>query len=365
MIRLQSRGRRSIGTALFAAVLTMTVCAQAADDDEVEIKSVTIKAIERGQRYLASRMHPNGYIASGDGRNVAVTSAAILAFMVNGNQPGEGRYGRQVSAALQFLLTQSQEKGLLADKRTGQPMYHHGLGTLAVAEFWGQTQDPACKKVLKDGINLLIRTQNNRGGWRYQPRNTRNDDDISVTVMQAMSLRAARNSGISVPIDTIKDAVNYIKECKTGNNNELKLPGFSYSPHGNATFSTTAAGCMSLMICGQYKTNDVKDGLDYLVQSRAAKKDLEKWYIYGHYYAAQAMYQAGGSYWRNWYQNGIDGDKGKIPGMAPELVEQQLTTGSNAGSFKVKQRTGPAVYDDAMSILILGIPYRYLPIYQR
>ncbi|MGH7143755.1 MAG: hypothetical protein ACREJ2_06400 [Planctomycetota bacterium] len=363
----RNRSGRRLTAALALTVIAWCAGARlaAADSGEVELRTPQLRAIERGQRYLVSRMNPNGYFGNGDGKSVAVSAAGILALMVTGNMPGEGHYGRQVGAAVRYLLSQSQERGLLAPLNTGQPMYHHGLGCLAVAEFWGQTMDPACKKVLKDGINLDIRTQNNRGGWRYQPRNTRNDDDISVTVMQAMALRAARNSGISVPVDTIKDAVNYIKECKTSTNNDLHLPGFSYTPGGNATFSTTAAGCMSLMICGEYKTDDVKDGLDYLNKSREAKDDQQRWYIYGHFYAAQAMYQAGGDYWRNWYQNGLGAAGSHVPGIAEELTSLQQVTGENAGSFNIKQRTGPAIYDDAMCVLILGIPYRYLPIYQR
>ena len=39
------------------------------------------------------------------------------------------------------------------------------------------------------------------------------DADISVTVLQVVALRAAKNSGIDVPQVTIDNAVRYVKSC--------------------------------------------------------------------------------------------------------------------------------------------------------
>jgi hypothetical protein len=58
------------------------------------------------------------------------------------------------------------------------------------------------------------------------------------------------------------------------------------------------------------------------------------------------MYQAGEGYFQDWY-----------PEIRNVLVAQQAKDGSWGG--------GRGEYSTPMAILILGVPYRYLPIYQR
>ena len=59
------------------------------------------------------------------------------------------------------------------------------------------------------------------------------------------------------------------------------------------------------------------------------------------------MYQFGDEEFMRWY-----------PPVAATLIARQTRTGQWEGEV------GP-VWDTAMSILILGVPYRFLPIYQR
>ena len=71
-------------------------------------------------------------------------------------------------------------------------MYCHGMATLALAKLWGMTGDEEVKQVLKKAVDLIVKTQNHEGGWRYEPSPT--GADISVTIMQVMALRGAKNS---------------------------------------------------------------------------------------------------------------------------------------------------------------------------
>ena len=57
-------------------------------------------------------------------------------------------------------------------------------------------------------------------------------------------------------------------------------------------------------------------------------------------------------YWKKWY-----------PNISRELIASQEKKGRNRGRFK--KDTGYGVWSTGMCTLILGIPYRYLPIYQR
>ena len=78
--------------------------------------------------------------------------------------------------------------------------------------------------------------------------------------------------------------------------------------------------------------------------------DLERnaHYHYGHYYAAQAMWIAGGEHWKDWF-----------PAIRNELVtSQRADVHWTAGQLGNE-------YATAMSLIILQIPNRYLPILQR
>ena len=84
--------------------------------------------------------------------------------------------------------------------------YGHGIMTLMLTEMLGMSPDEETDKKVRSmterAIKLIIRAQQvpkseaNLGGWRYEPASS--DSDISVSVWQLMSLRAAKNSGIDM-----------------------------------------------------------------------------------------------------------------------------------------------------------------------
>src|SRR5262249_14801557 len=139
--------------------------------------------------------------------NTAITSFAMLAFMSQGHLPGQGLYGPEVGKAARFLMASQRSDGYLIGVRGGN-MYCHAMATLALAELSGQTGDDEIKQVVKRATDLIIRSQNSQGGWRYEPAPT--GADISVTIMQVMALRAAKNAGHHVPDATLKKAIAYI-----------------------------------------------------------------------------------------------------------------------------------------------------------
>lgn len=70
-------------------------------------------------------------------------------------------------------------------------------------------------------------------------------------------------------------------------------------------------------------------------------------YFYGHYYAVQAMWTAGGKYWMEWF-----------PYIRDQLLETQLPNGSWADAVD-------SHYATAMACIILQVPNNYLPILQK
>ena len=360
-----SKGRALRLTSVLAATFafcilnfasTQRAFASAANLGEVELTREGKASINLALQYLSQRQRPDGSFSGNMGQSTGIVASGVLAWMCAGNLPGEGPYGKQVAKSIDYLLSSAQPSGLLYRGREEQHvMYHHGLASMCLAEAWGHTRDKRIHDKLKNAIELIIRTQNEKGGWRYMPKVS--DDDLSATVMQLLALRAAKDAGVAVPRETIERAVAYVESCRTPKDDQ-GLAGFAYQPHGGKKWSTTAAGLMSLMLAGNYKASSLKDGLDYLMMAREKKEDKE-WFVYGHYYGAQAMYQAGSQgekfrqYWVKWY-----------PDISTQIIKSQLASGGERGAYSVDKREY-GVWNSAMCVLILGIPYRYLPIYQR
>src|SRR5208337_3873735 len=157
-------------------------------------------AIQSGLAWLAKSQNADGSFGTGTYRgNIAVTSLAGLAFMSAGSSPGRGPHGSQIDKALAFVMENTSPSGFIAvaSSSTHGPMYSHGFGTLFLAEAYGMTHRPEIREKLQKAVRLIIDTQNNEGGWRYQP--VRRDADLSVTICQINALRAARNAGLYVP----------------------------------------------------------------------------------------------------------------------------------------------------------------------
>ena len=159
-----------------------------------------------------------------------------------------------------------------------------------------------------------------------------------------MALRAARNAGLFVPNETIDRAVDYVKRSQNADG------GFMYMIQGGeSALPRSAAGVVALYSAGIYKGPEIAKGLDYLNQFIPAEgvTHRESYYFYGHYYAVQAMWQAGGERWARWF-----------PAIRDELIGRQRDDGSWI-SPKGNE------YATAMSCVILQIPNNYLPIFQR
>ncbi|MHC5113107.1 MAG: prenyltransferase/squalene oxidase repeat-containing protein [Planctomycetota bacterium] len=302
-------------------------------------------AIGRGFKYLQSQQNTDGSFGRGRyGKHVGITALCALAFMADGNLPGRGKYGAEVQSALEFVLDHATDAGLLAAETSHGPMYGHGFATLFLGEIYGMNpQDKRVREALVKAVDIIIGTQNEEGGWRYNPLPY--DADISVTICQIMALRSARNAGIKVPKQTIVRAVQYVRECQNADG------GFRYMKQtGGSAWPRTAAGVASLFYAGIYEDDSIDKGLQYLLRNARPNRVAtgQAHYYYGHYYAVQAMYLAGGEYWSEWW-----------PAVREELTSKQASNGGWLDHY------AGGAYSTAMSLIVLQMPKRYLPIFQK
>jgi hypothetical protein len=302
----------------------------------------TEAAVKKALKYLADTQNADGsWGGAGYSSDVGIVGICSLAFMSAGHQPDRGPYGQVLRKAADYLVKYSNRTGLIYNPQAaaGPPMYGHGFATLAMAELYGMTRRNDLRDKLESAVALILRTQNPEGGWRYQPRIA--DADISVVICQIMALRAAANAGIRVPKETTARAIDYVKRC--ANNAD---GGFSYMASNRGSGQArTGAGVLSLIVMGERNSDECKRGLEYLMTRPPGNRDGHVFYAL--YYCTQAMYQAGGKYWKYWY---------------PKAAEYLLTNQRPDGSWY----DGPGQsYATGMGVLALQVPASLLPIYQK
>lgn len=310
------------------------------------------QAIDQGLAYLARCQNRDGAFGTNQYQgNVAITSLAALAMMSGGHQPGRGTYSKVVSQALKYVLGQERDRsGFLHNQHATPhgPMYGHGFGTLFLAEVYGMVHERELREKLRGAleraVQCILRSQNGEGGWRYMPEPK--DADISVTICQIMALRAARNVGFAVPKSSVDKCIAYVKRCQEHDG------GFRYMAQGGgAAFARTAAGVVALYSAGVYDGPAVEKGLRYLLNCKPGLHfpRHEMHYFYGHYYAVQAMWTAGGDYWSQWY-----------PAIRDDLVNHPRLRHDGSWLDQICSH-----YGTAMACIILQVPNNYLSILQK
>jgi squalene cyclase len=341
----------ALAAALALGPLSTVLFAQGADPEKSAVELITPEAdeaVQNGLRWLAGRQHDDGSFGSDAYHgNVAVTALSGMAMMAGGSTPDRGPYGSHVTRAVDYLLARTQESGFVTDSDSAShgPMYGHGFATLFLAECYGMSLRPELREKLTKSVNLIVNTQNKDGGWRYYPQ--RDDADISVTICQVMALRAARNAGLFVPNETIDRCTEYVKKSQNADG------GFRYMLHEGreSAFPRSAAGVVALYSAGIYEGPEIGKGLEYLMQflpSDEIARREPNYFYYGHYYAVQATWQAGGDYWARWY-----------PAIREELLSRRRPDGSWTSLTICPE------YATAMSLLVLQLPENLLPIFQR
>ena len=315
---------------------------------EVEVPELTEqaeKAIERGLNFLIANQNKDGsWSGKYGGREIAGTSLGLMAFMVEGHFPGFGRYGESLDRAKKYLLKRSKDSPTGA---MGVTMYEVGLFTIAMSELWGMTSDPKDNKeiqvALERVVNIILRSQSPLGGWRYAARPDAGQD-TSVTAMVFVSLASAREAGVLVPVETIERLTGYLRDQVYSE----QRGGFGYQGKGY-TIACTAGGTYAAQLAGNRDTEWVQAALNTLENDPKvfSRKDNGVFY-YSHYYAMQAMVQAGEERYARWY---------------PRIRDALITLQQPNGSWDEEGRESP--HKTPMAIIILGTPNRYIPVYQR
>ncbi len=362
---------------LFGVAANPTPTARAEGD--WEITPASEKALERGLRWLAVNQGSQGNWTSND---LGLVSMGVLAYLSAGHAPRrapsirrELNYSDSAWRALDYVLRNAKDSGLLnmADQRRG--MYNHGLATFVLGQAYGMTSDPQRRlsPALDKALKLITQTQCGDGGWDYVAKPQANGHDLSLVVMQAKALRSAVDCGLDVPPEVIQLAIQRVRQHYTpkgcsrdaDEKEQAKYPGqFTYNKGGgNASVAMAAAGVVCLQEFAQYDDWRIEKNMDFICAAIKEKCNTNSsatpFDAYTLYYVGQALYQVGGKRWQEHY-----------PLLRDCLVACQVNSPSdsaNDGKWAANGRVGGKpgdLYMTSASCFVLAMPNRYLPILQ-
>jgi hypothetical protein len=202
-------------------------------------------------------------------------------------------------------------------------------------------------------VDYCVRVQSPQGGWRYNPGD---DSDMSVTGWMVMALQSARMGGIEVPSPVFEKIEEFLESVQRGDDAGYDVGSrYSYQPRHGATLALSAEG----LLCRQYLGWPRDDprlaaGVDYLL---ANLPDWNKRNVYYWYYATQVLHHMEGKAWQTWNEE-----------MRQLLPDHQEKRGRERGSWDPRgDRWGDAggrLYVTCLSLCILEVYYRHLPLYR-
>ena len=302
---------------------------------------------------------------------IAATAMAMLAFQGAGHTHKDNtRYGRALKKAVNFLLKEQDRNGDFwnPESESQSHLYTHGQATIAICELYAMTRDSRLRAPAQLAVDYCVEAQDPvYGGWRYNPGRAE-DSDVSVTGWIVMGLQSARIGGLDVPPETLYAVEKFLDRAATkprgvsSSTRFLLGSRYSYRPGEQVPLpAMTAEG----LLCRQYLGWDRDDermveGLAFVTEPENQPSWFEDRNVYFWYYATQALHNVGGERWKAWNEV-----------MRDLLVDHQAKTGDNKGSwhpFKPDRdewaAAGGRLYVTCLSLYILEVYYRHLPIYQ-
>jgi hypothetical protein len=326
------------------------------------------RAVGAALSWIARHQAPNGKwsldfkhqckggVCSGTGSvraDTGATALALLPFLAAGEtHTSKGPYKQTVAKGIAWLVKQQRSDGDLSGG-CDQPMYSHGLATLALCEAYGMTRDEHIGTAARQAVAFIERAQNeSTGGWRYQPGDP---GDTSVFGWQIMALKSAQLAGLPVNSIVFDNAQKFLHSVAKGEHLGL----YSYQPYREVTHPMTAVG----MLCRQYLGVDPKDptmleGKEVLLQNLPENSLGRNTYYW--YYATLAMHNFADAEWDTWNRR-----------MRRALIETQVKEGCATGSWDPERPTldawgsaGGRLMTTSLSTLTLEVYYRYLPLFR-
>lgn len=294
--------------------------------------------------------------------DTGATSLALLAFLGAGYTHQEGKYKDVVGKGLKWLRKVQKPDGNLHDwEELGRQtaFYAHGQGTIVLCEAYALTHDEALLQPARKALQFIYDSQNEHGGWQYQPGAV---GDLSVTGWQVMAMQSARMAGIDVPEDVLARVGLFLNSVSSEQGSRYRYK--AADPTSALSPAMTAEGLLCRQYLGWPKDHPgLQNGVAWLLE----EQNLPRWTegrrnVYYWYYATQVMHHMEGAEWDRWNA-----------ALRDQIISNQVKSGKLGGSWHPSKplgddheygEAGGRLYVTCLSILTLEVYYRHLPLYR-
>jgi hypothetical protein len=293
--------------------------------------------------------------------DTGATSLALLCFLGAGYTHQEGKHQAVVRKGLDWLKKIQKTDGNLHDwQELGRQtaFYAHGQGTIALCEAYAMTRDSALQEPTRKALQFIYDSQNEHGGWQYQPGAV---GDLSVTGWQVMALQSARMAGFEVPEDVLARIRLFLNSVSS--NKGCRYRYKAADPESLFSPAMTAEGLLCRQYLGWKKDHPaLQEGVQWLLE----EPNLPRWTegrrnVYYWYYATQVMHHMEGEHWEKWNKS-----------LRDQISSAQVKSGQLGGSWHPSKphgddheygEAGGRLYVTCLSILTLEVYYRHMPLY--
>jgi len=370
---------RSLGQRTFLAggLLVGLVWSTAARGEEIPKEYQ--ETVRKGLSWMVKNQFKDGHW-EGVGGQYAVSMTALggMSLLCEGSTIREGKYRDNIRRAANWLMERQQPTGLIGNPASasegGRYMYGHGFGLLFLSCVVGEEENVRRREklveILEKAAKFTRDAQTNRGGWGYiSAKDGSNFDEGSVTITQVQALRAARNAGIIVPKDAIKDAQKYLVDSTDDQGGVQYSLAWGGGGRGQGRPALTAAAIGCGFSAGDYNSATVIKWLKNCQTNLAIPGDGRRMGHdeYTHYYYAQVVYVLGEDRFKKIIPESRSDEaltwSKYRKSVFDEYKRSQAADGS-WGSSGWGQSIGP-VYVTACHLTVLQLDKAALPIYQR
>jgi len=271
--------------------------------------------------------------------DVAMTGYALLCFLGAGyDHVTPNKYKSVVKRGIDYLVSVQKADGYLGERN-----YENAVGTMALAEAYALTNDPALKDPAQKGINQILAHQNKEGaamvaqagatvpppadpaygtgfGWDYVSPDTRNDS--SVTGWNVMALKSGLGAQLNIGggMDGAKRWLDVV--WKKTNPDWAKLDPYTGESRFPYTYMTDTEACdiagapapnapgpngkdLSCVggVCAVFLGHHAGDPMletlsNYIINHYVPTSWPPN--VYYMYYNTLTMFQVGGEKWKKW-----------------------------------------------------------------
>jgi hypothetical protein len=295
--------------------------------------------------------------------------------------PDEGKYGTQISKAIDFVLSTQKRRGYFSLLPVAPPVshgspaqtvtYNHSIAGLMLGEVYGMTSGERSTKIEAAITSALIyhrevqtrqkEKPSDIGGFRYgYPEGPNAHSDMSVTGWALMFLRSARNAEFNVPKQYFDEGLDFVERCYEKDTAQHEKGVFRYRPlesdptaNPQITLANTASSMLTLILGGRHTHEGITTGVAWFRSRDYPRPWQDGYYYLSSYYSSQATAQVGGDTWNQIF-----------PQIARNLLAEQAEEGNWPVAGGAERNYGTA-YSTSLAILALTPAYQLLPIYQR